>query len=197
MDMGPAYQKSVRQSLPNVDIVFDRFHVMQNYSKAIGNQRRIEYRKANRADKELMKGTHYLLLKNPDKLNETQTEKLQKLLDDNANLNTLYVLKEQLQALWQAETVEDMQASLEQWCLLADETNMLYLKKFAESLRRHHKGICNYAEYKLTSARIEAGNVSIGMIRKRARGIKDTDYFKRKIRQSSMPDDQSMFYTTQ
>jgi transposase len=75
--------------------VFDRFHVMQNYSKAIGNQRRIEYRKANRADKELMKGTHYLLLKNADKLNETQTEKLQKLLDDNVNLNTLYVLKEQ------------------------------------------------------------------------------------------------------
>jgi transposase len=197
MDMGPAYQKSVRESLPNADIVFDRFHVMQNYSKAIGNQRRIEYRKANRADKELMKGTHYLLLKNADKLNETQTEKLQKLLDDNANLNTLYVLKEQLQALWQAETVEDMQASLEQWCLLADETNMLYLKKFAESLRRHQKGICNYAKYKLTSARIEAGNVSIGMIRKRARGIKDTDYFKLKIRQSSMPDDQSMFYTTQ
>ena len=118
---------------------------MQNYSKAIGNQRRIEYRKANRADKELMKGTHYLLLKNADKLNETQTEKLQKLLDDNANLNTLYVLKEQLQALWQAETAEDMQASLEQWCLLADETNMLYLKKFAESLRRHQKArlICS------------------------------------------------------
>jgi transposase len=43
-------------------------------------------------------------------------------------------------------------------------------------------------------ARIEAGNVSIGMIRKRARGIKDTEYFKLKIRQSSMPDEQSMFY---
>ena len=28
MDMGPAYQKSVRDCLPNADIVFDRFHVM-------------------------------------------------------------------------------------------------------------------------------------------------------------------------
>lgn len=42
MDMGPAYQKSVRDSLPHADIVFDRFHVMQLYSKAIQNQRRIE-----------------------------------------------------------------------------------------------------------------------------------------------------------
>ena len=35
MDMGPSYQKSARDHLPNADIVFDRFHVMQNYSKAI------------------------------------------------------------------------------------------------------------------------------------------------------------------
>ena len=57
-----------------------------------------------------------------------------------------------------------------------------------------YSGICNYAKHKLTSARIEAGNVSIGMIRKRARGIQDTEYFKLKIRQSSLPDDKSMFY---
>jgi transposase len=30
MDMGPAYQKSVRDCLPNADSVFDRFHVMKN-----------------------------------------------------------------------------------------------------------------------------------------------------------------------
>jgi transposase len=52
MNMGPAYQKSVRDCLPNADIVFDRFHVMQNYSKALSNQRRIEFRKADKAGKE-------------------------------------------------------------------------------------------------------------------------------------------------
>ena len=62
MDMGPAYQKSVREALPNAGLVIDRFHVMQNYSKAIGNQRRIEFRKADHAGKQLMKGTHYCCL---------------------------------------------------------------------------------------------------------------------------------------
>lgn len=123
MDMGPSYQKSVRDCLPKADIVFDRFHVMQNYSKAISNQRRIEYRKANKAGKDLLKGTHYLVLKNADKLNMSQTEKLQKLLDENANLNTLYVLKEQLQALWSSESYEVMQTNLEQWCVMADQSN--------------------------------------------------------------------------
>ena len=194
MDMGPSYQKSVRDCLPNADIVFDRFHVMKNYSKALSNQRRIEFRKANKAGKELLTGTHYLVLKNADKLDEPQTQKLQRLLDENANLNTLYILKEQLQALWESETVELMRGRLESWCRIADQSTMLYLKKFAKSLRRHCVGICNYAKHKLTSARIEAGNISIGMIRKRARGIRDTEYFKLKIRQSSLPDTDSMFY---
>ena len=76
MDMEPAYQKAIRDCLSNVEIVFGRFHVMQNYSKTIGNQRRIEYLKANKASKDLMKGCHYLLLKNVDKLSDSQTEKL-------------------------------------------------------------------------------------------------------------------------
>lgn len=194
MDMGPAYQKSVRECLPNADIVFDRFHVMKNYTKALNNQRRIEFRKANKPGKDLLKGTHYLVLKNADKLSEPQTQKLQQLLNENANLNTLYVMKEQLQVLWQSESVELMRENLNAWCLLAEQSPMHYLRKFAKSLRKHAIGICNYAKYKLTSARIEAGNISIGMIRKRARGIKDTDYFKLKIRQSSLPDDRSMFY---
>ena len=194
MDMGPAYQKAVKDHLPHAEIVFDRFHVMQNYSKAIQNQRRIEFRKASRAGKELMKGTHYLVLKNADKLTEPQQTKLQSLLENNDNLNTLYILKEQLQALWQADSFAQMSEQLDNWCEIADQTNMAYLKKFAQSLRKNRVGICNFATHRLTSARIEAGNVSIGMIRKRARGIRDTDYFKLKIRQSSLPDDQSIFY---
>jgi len=87
-----------------------------------------------------------------------------------------------------------MTEQLESRCQIADQSNMLFLKKFAKSLRKNYLGICNYAKHKLTSARIEAGNVSIGMIRKRARGIRDTEYFKLKIRQSSLPDKDSMFY---
>jgi len=55
-------------------------------------------------------------------------------------------------------------------------------------------GTCNYAKYQLSSARIGGGNVSIEMIRKRARGIRDTEYFKLKIRQTSIPGSQSIFY---
>lgn len=194
MDMGPAYQKSVREILPNADIVFDRFHVMKNFSDVIKNQRRIEFRRAGKPGKDLLKGCYYLLLKNEDKLTEKQSDRLNNLLSENQNLNILYLMKEQLQALWNNNNVSKMKAELEQWCLMADQTNMTYLKTFARSMRKNKDGICNYAKHQLTSARIEAGNVSIGLIRKRARGIRDTEYFKLKIRQTSIPDEQSMFY---
>jgi transposase len=112
MDMGPAYQKSARECLPKADIVFDRFHVMKNYSKALSNQRRIEFLKSNKAGKEIMKGTHYLVLKNAEKSDEKQNTKLHQLLTENVNLNTLYTMKEQLQALWSSESVALMQDEL-------------------------------------------------------------------------------------
>jgi len=194
IDMGPAYQKSVNIDLPNADIIFDRFHVMQNFSKAIDNQRRIEFRKADKPGKDLIIGTRYLLLKNSDKLKDDQQDKLNKLLMENQNMNSIYILKEQLQALWKNKTYEAMEEALENWCQMADQTNMIYMKKHARSLRRHKKGICNYAKHPLTTARIEAGNVGIGLIRKRARGIRDTEYFKLKIRQLSVPEKAPMFY---
>lgn len=195
MDMGPAYQKSVREMLPTADIVFDRFHVMQNYSKVIKNQRRVEFRKAVKEDKTLIKGSLYLLLRNPDKLSETQSEKLGELLKNNSNLNIIYSMKEQLQNLWSSASCKEMSLQLEAWCKMADQTDMTYLKQFTKSLRKNVIGICNYAKHHLTSGRIEAGNVAIGMIRKRARGLLDTEYFKLKIRQSSIPDDKSIFYS--
>ena len=139
MDMGPAYQKAVKEYLPSADIVFDRFHVMQNYGKVINNQRRAEFRKADEDEKKILKGTRYLLLKNADKLSESQCEKLQILLQNNDNLNILYVMKEQLQALWEETSFEDMAKQLENWCKLAEQTDRYYLKKFAASLRNRLK----------------------------------------------------------
>lgn len=194
MDMGPSYQKAVKDDLPHADIIFDRFHVMQNFGRAIDNQRRIEFRKADKAGKDLIVGTRYLLLKNQDKLDERQQNRLSRLLQENQNMNVIYLLKEQLQALWLNKSYESMALAIEDWCHMADQTNMTYMKKFAKSLRRYKVGICNYARHPLTTARIEAGNVGIGLIRKRARGVRDTEYFKLKIRQLSAPEEAPMFY---
>ena len=104
------------------------------------------------------------------------------------------MLKEQLQALWDERNFDSMLAALDAWCQLAKKTRILSLINFADSLWERRVGICNYAKYKLTNARVEAGNVSIGLLRRRARGVRDTDYFKLKIRQTSILETHSTFY---
>lgn len=189
MDMWKPFELAVRQSLPNAAIVFDRFHVMQQYSRVIDQVRRAEFRRAPKADRRVLAGSRYLLLKNADKLSTPQTEQLTDLLALNGPLTAVYALKEQLQQLWHTPaSVADMNTRLDRWCALAKDTGLAPMKRFAAMLERHRVGICNYAAHPITTARLEGGHVAIGLIRKRARGLLDTHYFKLKIRQSAIPE---------
>ncbi len=194
MDMGQSYQSAVKKMLPHADIVFDRFHVMQNYCILIKKERAKAFRNGSHDEKRMLKGTLFLLLKNAHKLDDRQSDRLDDLLESNKTLCVVYMLKEQLQAIWDEPDYKTMVAALEAWCRLAKSTRVLSLSNFADVLLERKVGICNYGKYKLTNARVEAGNVSIGLLRRRARGVRDTDYFKLKIRQTSVPDTHSTFY---
>src|SRR5699024_10538839 len=195
MDRWPAFIHATQSHLPLADIVFDRFHVMQHYSKVIDQVRRSEFKKAAKTDKALLTGSRYLLLKNTERLSEAQQARLQDLLAANASLNAVYALKEQLQQLWAGPRNKHAMASrLHQWCTLANATQRAPLRRFAGFLARHAEGICNYARHPISNGRVEARNVSIGMIRKRARGLLDTAYFKLKIRQASVPEQPGGLY---
>lgn len=189
VDMSAAFAKAVREHLPDAALVHDRFHVMQLYAQALDQVRRREFKQADTEHQDLIKGSRYLLLRHRGDLSGAQTQHLDRLLEANQGLQTAYLLKEQLQALWhQPQDVTDMCRRLNTWCDLADVSGLPALRRFAKTLRDHSIGICNYARFPITTARVEAGNVAIGMIRKRARGLLDTDYFKLKIRQTAVPE---------
>jgi hypothetical protein len=48
------------------------YMLMQNYGKAIDNQRRIEFRKENSSGKDAIKDTRFLLLRNAENLTDSQ-----------------------------------------------------------------------------------------------------------------------------
>jgi len=190
MDMGLAYQCAVKQWLPNAD-VFDRFHVMQMYSKALVQVRRALFKRADDEGKEMLKGSRYLILPNKCNLNESQQSRRELLLPANAPLNEVYILKEQLQSLWDKPvSFEQMNANLDAWCELADGCGLAPIKRVAATLRNHAVSVCNYVRHPISNACVEAGNVAIRLIRKRAQDIKDLKYFILKIFQISTPSDE-------
>jgi transposase len=200
LDMGLAYVAAVKAGLPNAAIVFDRFHVMQMFSKVIRDCRRAEFKAATTlgdlTGQQAIKGSLYLLLANRETLKDTDQSRLDLLLAQNQPLSMLYTLKEQLQRLWQQPTTNAaMAARLDDWCGMAKAAQINGLNKFVKTLQSHRTGICAYAEHPITTSRIEAGNVSIALLRRRARGYRDTEYFKLKILQLNVPDAPSFFYS--
>ena len=199
LDMGLAYIAAVQKSLPNADIVFDRFHVMQMFSKVITNCRSAEFTAAKTLGdldgQQVIKGSLWLLLSNYNTLKETEQERLNRLLKQNQPLATLYTLKEQLQQLWQSNSTPiAMAARLDDWCGVAEAAKITGLSRFVKTLRAHRTGICAYADHPITTSRLEAGNVSIALLRCRARGFRDMEYFKLKIFQLNTEDTPSFLY---
>ena len=200
LDMGPAYIAAVRESLPDAAIVFDRFHVMQMFSKVIRDCRRAEFKAAKTlgdlTGQQTIKGSLWLLLSNRTTLKDTDRGRLDQLLAQNQPLATLYALKEQLQRLWQpGSTPAEMTQRLEDWCGMAKAAKITGLAAFVKTLQSHRTGICAYAGHPITTSRLEAGNVSIALLRRRARGLRDMEYFKLKIFQLNTKDTPSFLYT--
>jgi transposase len=147
--------------------------------------------------RQYVKGSLWLLLSNRTTLNQTDQERLDQLLLQNQPLATLYVLKEQLQRLWQGDSTQvAMAARLDDWCGMATAAKIPGLAAFVKTLLSHRTGICAYGEHPITTSRIEAGNVSIALLRRRARGYRDTEYFKLKILQLNTEDTPSFLFST-
>jgi hypothetical protein len=88
-------------------------------------------------------------------------------------------------AIWhQPISSAEMAARLDDWCGLAMAQKITGLAKFVKTLQSHPSGICAYADHQITTARLEGGNVSIGLLRRRARGFRDTEYLKLKFTNS-------------
>ncbi|TET24372.1 MAG: ISL3 family transposase [Candidatus Cloacimonadota bacterium] len=100
MDMWDPYIKAVTIWCPDASIVFDLFHVVQAFGKVINKVRNREYKKAFGENKDVIKGTKYILLKNRKNLKRKESRRLKELLEINKNLSTVYILKDQLKRLW-------------------------------------------------------------------------------------------------
>jgi transposase len=126
---------------------------------------------------------------------QTDQERLNQLLAQNQPPATLYGLKEQWQQLWQPNsTPAEMAQRLDDGCGMAQAAQITGLASFVKTLQAHRTSICAYADHPITSSRLKAGNVSIALVRRRARGFRDMAYFKLKIFQLNTKDTPSFLY---
>jgi transposase len=183
-DMSWAYIEAVSKNLKGAVHVFDHFHVIKLYNEKLSDLRRDVYREVtDLMHKDVLKGTRWLLLKNPENLDPKKNEKMR--LDEALRINTplfvAYYMKAQLRQLWFQENKRAARRELNAWITLAEVSGIRMLINFAKTLRLHREGILNYFEYPISTGPLEGTNNKIKTMKRQAYGFRDHAFFKLKI----------------
>lgn len=186
IDMSPAYIAAVVENLPDAAIVYDRFHVMKMYNDKLSEFRRhLQQEAQDPLQLQVLKGTRWLLLKNPENLdqdpNKREKERLQRALELNAPLAKAYYLKDELRQFWQQGSKAKAEQWLKQWIATARQTKIPMLMKMANSLAGHFYGLLNWYDYQISTGPLEGTNNKIKTLQRQAYGFRDHDFFKLKI----------------
>jgi transposase len=147
IDMSPAYVAAVLENLPNVAIVFDRFHVMKLFNDKLSELRRNLQREAqDPLQIQALKGTRWLLLKNPENLDDQKNEsqRLQQALEVNAPLAMAYYLKEDLRQFWNQPSKTKATKHLDAWISKARSSKVAMLMKMANTLAGHKSSLLSF-----------------------------------------------------
>ncbi|HBI14259.1 MAG TPA: ISL3 family transposase, partial [Desulfobulbaceae bacterium] len=183
MDMSPSYISAVSTNLPGATIVFDHFHIVKMFNDKLAELRRDLQREAEVADKSVLKGTRWLLLKNPENLrpDHNEPQRLEAALQLNKPLATAYYLKEDLRQLWSQKDKTRGSAFLDDWIAQARSAGIKMLDDFADTLENHRAGILAYYDYPISTGPLEGTNNKIKTLQKQAYGFRNMEFFKLKI----------------
>lgn len=185
MDMWRPFRDEVRAWCPNVEIVFDLFHVLQNYAKEVVDRTRVDIANQLKHDlpaRKVVKGSRWLLLHHRSKLDIEQRVTLDELLIANKDLMTVYVMGEDIRHLWALRDPDHARHFFLGWLERARASGITQLTRFAEKLAEHLPGIVAHAQHPLSTGFLEGMNNKIKVMKRIAYGYRDTDYFFLKIR---------------
>lgn len=185
MDMNTAFDLEVQQHCPKARVVYDLFHVIAKYGREVIDRVRVDQANQLRHDKparRMVKRSRWLLLRNPENLRDEQSSKLDELLDANAPLATVYILKAQLKELWYAPDEKTARTRWKHWLSMAEESGIDALQTFAKRLSKYLEGIVSSAIYRLNTSVLEGMNNKIKVLKRMAYGYRDKAYFFLKIK---------------
>ena len=143
-DMWRAYLNVIAEKLSSAVHVLDRFHVMQQFGKAIDEIRSEEARRLKRDGYEpVLKRSRWCLLKRPANLTEKQTVKLAEVLKYNLRTVRAYLLREEFQRFWGYTYAAWAGKFLDEWTDRVMRSRLEPMKRVASMIRGHRGLILN------------------------------------------------------
>jgi transposase len=182
IDMSPAYQKGVREELPNAAVVFDKFHVVAQVSGAVDAVRRLEARSGDAAATAPLKKSLWLWRKNPENLTEKEAARLAEMDLKHLATGQAYQMRLVLQEAYASRRVETARYRFEAWVnwvqAKCDRLGAVLepMRQVAAMVERHLEGILAHWQAGLTTGFLEGLNSVFSATKRKARGYRSREY---------------------
>jgi len=177
LDMWAPYLTVVRERAPQATACYDRFHVVRHLNAAVDAVRRSLVRTLAGPEKRLVKGTRFVLLKNPWNLTPKQRRSLNALVRSNSPLVRAYYLKEDFQRFWDYLREGSAAQHLKQWLWWASHSRLEPFKAFARMIRDHLDGILAWTRLRISNGALEGMNNKVKLVSHRSYGFRNDDRY--------------------
>lgn len=180
MDMWRPFAKAVNQKLSAAEekIVYDRFHVMREITRALDQTRKAEHRELQREGDDSLKATKYLWLRNVENLTSASRKAFSSLRSASLRTARAWAIKELLRQLWSYKSPRHARAFWKRWYNWASHSKLPHVIRAAKKLRTHEHRILNYFRHRITNSVAEALNGQIERIKRMAHGFRNRDNFR-------------------
>lgn len=181
MDMSAGFAAATRIEAPNVEIVYDRYHVSAHLNNAVDTVRRKEQRQMLKEGDERLTGSRQIFLYNPANLDDDRCDTLADLAKANLKTSRAWMHKENFREFWIQEDRSTAEKYFHTWYGKAIRSRLEPVKKVARSLKAHLPGLLAYCDHRITNAATEAINGRIAAIKANARGFRSFKHYKTRI----------------
>ncbi|MCA1679946.1 MAG: ISL3 family transposase [Actinobacteria bacterium] len=173
-DMAESIAAAIAERCPNAVRCVDPFHVIALATDALDEIRREVWNQARRAGHKQaaseLKGSRFVLWKNPHRLTERQQIKLAEIQHTNKPLYRAYLISQQLREIYRVPYQEAIEL-LDAWLAWARRCRLKPFVKLAKTITRQRAGIEAAIRHGLSNARVEQVNTQIRLITRRGYGF--------------------------
>jgi transposase len=163
-DMSVSYQSGVAENCRNVQVVFDKFHVIKNANEAVAKVRRAEVRLGGPGIWESLHKSQWLWRKNPEHLTEQEQARLAKIKDKKLGTAKAYQMRLVRQDIYRSPTAGVARQRFEVWCRWARWVARFYqaslmasMVKLAQMIETHLAGISAHWKWGVTRMALKSG----------------------------------------
>jgi len=181
VDMWEPFIQTIREQVPEADIVHDKFHVSKYLGEAVDKVRRAEHKELMARGDETLKGTRQLWLYNPENFSSKQMEEFSALKDLHLKVARAWGAKEMFSRFWEYEREGWARRFFTDWFSWVSRSRLKPVIEVAQMLKGHLNNLLTYLKHHITNAVTEGLNSKIQSLKAAARGFRNFGNYRIRI----------------